>query len=180
MSKTLVVSGVIGIVCLSSLVFSLSPLAAFDHEPSMMPADITEVRVQSEVVESAPPDVLARLQARSSSTDSAQLRDAYIASVGYAPQITPLEGRTIEVWSRNVDSLSHTLFNHFTVKLADGSQVEESIGGEVRPGEWLHVTYRMPVTESGIVDFDVELTELGTFFEYVHDCSRGFTNRSWP
>ena len=173
MSKTLVILGVVGIICLSSVVFSLSPLAALDQEPSTTPGDITEVRVRSEVVEAPPPEVLARLQARPSATHSAQLRDAYIASVGYTPEVTPLEGQTIEVWSRNVDSLSHTLFNHFKVKLADGSQVEESIGSEVRPGEWLHVTYRIPHTEtgSGTVEFDVELTEPGPFFDYVHDSS---------
>jgi len=178
MSKILVVSGVVGIICLSGFVFSLSSLTALDQEPSTTLGDITEVRVRSEVVEAPPPEVLAWLQARPSGTHSAQLRDAYIASVGYTPELTPLEGQTIEVWSHNVDSLSHTLFNHFTVKLADGSQVEESIGSEVRPGEWLHVTYRIPRTEADIAEFDVELAEPGPFFDYVHDSSRGFTNPS--
>ena len=159
------ISVMVSIICLSGVILSMSASVAADQAAPQSVA-VTQPRAQSEVLQSPPAEVLTQAPAVS-------LRSAYIASVNHATS-----GQEIEVWSRNVDGTPHMLFNHFVVKLADGSQVEESIGSEVRPGEWLHVTYRVPCTETNIVEFDVELTEPGPFFDYVHDCSRGLTNPS--
>ena len=166
MLKGLFILGVVvSIIWLSGFVFSLSPYAPPDQESSIAPemAAVTELRVQSEVVESPPAEVLAHGRA-------AQLGDVYIGLVCGAS-----EGQAIEVWSVNADDASHMLFNRFRVKLPDGSQIQDSIGGEVRPGEWLHVTYQIPHTETGSrsVGFDVELTEPGPCFDHVHDASYG-------
>ena len=150
------ISVVVSIICLSGLILSMSASVAADQA-----AAVTQARVQSEVLQSPPAEVLEH-------TAAVSLRDAYIASVDHA-----IGGQAIEVWSRNADDAPHMLFNRFKVTLSDGSQVEESIGSEVRPGEWLHVTYPLSHSETGmaVVGFEVELSEPGPFFDYVHDAS---------
>ena len=151
-------------------------------------AAYTAPAAHSEVVDAAPAEVLAAAQEAAigpkvrsvgrtapARADAAQFREAYIGSVRCLPGAAADEGVMLEVWSLNVAPTAHMLFNRFTVNLPDGSRAEESAGSEVRPGQWLHSTYRLPSMSAGQkgIEYQVELIELGTFVDYVHDSARG-------
>lgn len=157
--------GVIGIVFLSSFVLSLSPGAAAVQKPSVTEGamEMTSGKTQSEVVQSPPAGVLAHAA-------GVPQRQAYIASVDHVAS-----EQAMEIWSHNADDAPHMLFNVFRVTLSDGSQLEQSTGRDVGPGEWLHVTcpLRPGGTGMAVVGFDVELSEPCMFFDYIHDSSFG-------
>ena len=76
---------------------------------------------------------------------AAQFRDARIASVSCRSDSDAGSGsndRSLE--SERRFALRLRFVNRFRLELPDGQSVEESARGEVRSGEWLHVTYRMP------------------------------------
>ena len=160
--RIVMISVVVSVIWLLGLILSVAASLTAD-QAAPESAAVTQGRTRSEVLQSPPADVLAHAPAASG-------RHAYIASVEHA-----ISGQAIEVWSHNVDDAPHMLFNRFKVTLSDGSQLEGSTGRDIGPGEWLHVTYPLPHGETGmaVVAFEVELTEAGPFFHYVHDSSFG-------
>jgi hypothetical protein len=103
--------------------------------------------------------------------------DIYISSVSWTIKLTRSENQSMEIWSYNGDSSSHTLYHYLTLHLpTGGTQYIEGDHISVSPGNWLVDTFVIGngTAGIGIFTFDVELwEEIAYWPDNEHDDQNG-------